>query len=419
MTRRLTSVSSLQDPRGLLLELLSAGLSAVGGRRSVLGALAARPLAGSVRLVALGKAAQAMTEGAVAALGLAIRGGVVVSKAGHLDERWLASHGLEAIVGGHPVPNAGSLAAGEALRTMLAEPDGGDWLFLLSGGASSLVELPVAGLGIADLQRANGWLLASGLPIESVNLVRKALSRIKGGGLLRWVGGRCVRVLAISDVPGDDPAVIGSGPLVPEPGLAARVGALDLPAWLDDWVRRGLAERGDLPGSAPPIELVATLEQAAAGAMAAARSRGILAQRHPSFIGGDAATRGAELGRWLCGAQAGVHIWGGETTVRLPERPGRGGRNQHLALAAAGAIAGRDDCWLLAAGTDGTDGPTDVAGALVDGGTLARASGCGLTAEKALRRADAGTFLEASGDLVDTGPTGTNVMDLIIALKRG
>jgi hydroxypyruvate reductase len=407
-----------EGPRRLLLDLLVAALAAVDGRACVARALAARPIGGPVRLVALGKAAQAMTEGAVAALGPAVRNGLVVSKAGHLDEPWLRARGLAVVVGGHPVPSAGSLAAGEALGATLAAPGEGSWLFLLSGGTSSLVEAPPAGLGLAELQRANDWLLGSGLPIAAVNRVRKALSRIKGGGLLSRLGGRPVRALAISDVPGDDPAVIGSGLLVPEPGLAERLAALDLPAWLADWGRRGLAERGASFGEAPPIELVATLDQACAGAAAAARVRGLTVHRHPVFIAGDAAARGVELGRWLAGAPPGVHIWGGETTVRLPERPGRGGRNQHLALAAATALAGRVDCWLLAAGTDGSDGPTDAAGALVDGATLARAADCGLAAATALRRADAGTLLEASGDLVDTGPTGTNVMDLVLAFKR-
>ena len=139
---------------------------------------------------------------------------------------------------------------------------------------------------------------------------------------------------------------------------------------------------------------------------------------HDAFVAGDAAERGRDLARLLLEGPAALHVWGGETTVRLPEHPGRGGRNTHLALAVAQELAGREDCFLLSAGTDGTDGPTEDAGALVDGGTVQRAALDGFNPEEALRLADSGALLEASGDLIQTGPTGTNVMDLILGLKR-
>ena len=131
---------------------------------------------------------------------------------------------------------------------------------------------------------------------------------------------------------------------------------------------------------------------------------------------GDTLATGRALAQQLCAGPAGVQVWGGETTLQLPPDPGRGGRNQSLALSAALALQGRDDVWLLAAGTDGSDGPTEDAGALVDGATVARGQVDDLDAQRCLDRADAGSFLEASGDLIHTGPTGTNVMDVRLLL---
>jgi hydroxypyruvate reductase len=319
---------------------------------------------------------------------------------------------------GHPIPDAGSLTAGRRLLAELeALPESVSLLVLLSGGTSSLLEVPVFGVGLAELQRMNGWLLASGLPIDAVNRVRKSVSLIKGGGLLTRLGRRPVRVLAISDVPGDDPAVIGSGLLVPEVGLREGLRGVDLPDWLRQWVDRGLAERGPLPTSGPRIEILASLATAMRAAAATGRELGLPVHVHDPLVAGDAARVGRELARGLIEGLSGLHVWGGETTVCLPPDPGRGGRNQHLALAAAIALAGHPDALLLAVGTDGTDGPTEDAGALVDAGTLERAGDAGLDARAALDQADAGTLLAASGDLIQTGPTGTNVMDLILGYR--
>jgi hydroxypyruvate reductase len=161
------------------------------------------------------------------------------------------------------------------------------------------------------------------------------------------------------------------------------------------------------------------LEQAIDAALQAAEAFGCRVERMNDDLYGDAAVAGRRIAEKVCTLPTGLFIWGGETTVALPENPGRGGRNQHLALAAALALSGRDDCWLLSAGTDGTDGSTEYAGALIDGGTVARGRAHGLDPELALLGADAGRFLEASGDLIHTGPTGTNVMDLVIALRVG
>lgn len=412
------SMADAAFARRLLLEVFAAALGAVEGRAVVGQALADRPLHGPVWICAIGKAAQSMALGACDALGPRVVGGLLITKPGHLDPSAFAGLGIECLLGGHPVPDGGSLEAGRRLPGALgALPLQTEVLFLLSGGASSLVEVPIAGLDLADLRRMNQWLLGSGLPIDAVNRVRKSVSRIKGGALLSALGDRPPRVLAISDVPGDDPGVIGSGLLVPEVGLAEGIAALDLPKWLSVWVERGLAERGPLPTRGPQIELVATLDTAKSAAADAGRRAGFAVRVDAHPVEGDAALAGRRLARALLAGPPGISIAGGETTLRLPDAPGRGGRNQHLALAAAIALAGHADAALLSAGTDGTDGPTDDAGALVDGATLERIRDAGLDAAHGLERADSGMLLEASGDLIRTGPTGTNVTDLILGWR--
>ncbi|WP_295444216.1 DUF4147 domain-containing protein [uncultured Thiodictyon sp.] len=407
-----------QEPRRALGRIFAAALQAADGRAAVSRALGAAGAAGPWWLIAIGKAAAAMTLGALDCLGSECLGGLVIEKTLPPDLRRFTAHGIACLTGGHPLPTQSSLVAGEQLLIALAHtPPGARLLVLMSGGASSLVEVPVAGLGLAELERLNRWLLASGLPIGPMNRVRTAVSRIKGGGLLAALPSGPPRVLAISDVPGDDPGVIGSGLLVPAVGLAVALAGLQLPPWLRTWVDRGLTQRGAASRPGPPIELVATLELAKSAAAAAARAAGLPVLVHPAFLDGEAAQRGRELARQVRDGAPGVQVWGGETTVRLPPVPGRGGRNQHLALAAALELAGHRDCWLLAAGTDGSDGPGEDAGALVDGWTLERAAIAGLTPEDCLARADSGRLLAASADLIYTGPTGTNVMDLVVGLK--
>ena len=406
-----------RQSRRALLEIYQAAVLAVNGRNAVAERLRQAPLNGEVSLVAVGKAAQSMAEGAREVLGQRIKRGLVISKPGHLDAARLPETGWSLMEGGHPMPDSGSLAAGERLIEFLSLRDHTSLLFLISGGASSLVEYPVRGVDQEFLVRANGWLLGSGLAIDEINRVRKGLSLIKGGGLLRWIDDRPVRALAISDVPGDLPGIIGSGLLAPEPELAIQLQRLALPDWLTKPLAEGLRQRQSPQRVGPPIEIVANLELAKQTAAEQARALGYQVWVGSEFVDGDAAESGRRLAGELLQGDPGVRIWGGETTVRLPPQPGRGGRNQHLALAAAEVLSGRENVWLLSVGTDGTDGPTADAGALVDGGTLGRAQTEGLDAGQILQAAAAGSLLEATGDLITSGPTGTNVMDLIIGLK--
>lgn len=412
-------VHGMTMERTSLLHLYRHALAAVAGDHLVATHLERAPPPGPVYAVAVGKAAAAMLQGALAALGGRLAAALLITKYGYLggvcrDQR------VTCIESGHPLPDAASLEAGRRLLAFLAlAPPGAELLFLTSGGASALVEVLPAGVGLDDLARANRWLLACGADIDAVNRVRKGLSRIKAGRLAAFLDGRPVRNLLLSDVPGDDPRVIGSGLLVPHPASALHV-AGDLPPWLRDLLGRAPPPP---PADAPAFARIATHllagnHEARAAAAARARAAGLAVHGDPGVFQGDAVDLGRHFARRLLDGPPGLYLWGGESTVRLPEQPGRGGRSQSLALAAARALAGRDGVLLLAAGSDGSDGPTVDAGALVDGATVARGRAEGLDPDDCLRRADAGTFLAASGDLLQTGPTGTNVMDLVLGLKR-
>ena len=386
-----------EDPRRqILLGLLQVALAAVDGRRRTREALAralrpsaARGGAGErFAAAAVGKAAASMTLGAADALGGALDRALIISKDGHIDAEARALPRVQIIESGHPVPDRRSLAAGARLLAFLEDLDPAVRpLLLVSGGASSLAEVLAPGASFEDLVRLNEDAHASALAIEALNARRRALSRLKGGQLAERLRGRRALALLISDVPGDDPAVIGSGLAGPAPGGA------------DDLERHVIASLGD--------------------ALAAVRARaGRLAVGAPSERFSGAAERLAvRFAHELALGAPGLRIWGGESVIELPERPGRGGRNQHLALSAARLMAGQEELFLLAAGTDGTDGPTADAGALVDGNTCARIALAGLDVDECLRRADSGTALAAAGDLVSTGPTGTNVGDLVLGLK--
>jgi hydroxypyruvate reductase len=338
----------------------------------------------------------------------------VITKYGHSDPR-LQGETWRVLECGHPLPDENSLAAGATLLEYLDSlPDGLPLLFLLSGGASALVEALPEGLDLTALERVNNWLLGSGLAIGEMNTVRKRLSRIKGGRLARHLRGRRCLQLLISDVPGDDPATIGSAPLYP-----ATEGAL--PENLPDWLMHLLEGSETAPVAADSVfdtietQVIASNDQARHAAAQAAAAMGLTVTDYPGHFQGRVEQLATKFVAELSTSAPGLHLWGGESSVVLPPGPGRGGRNQHLALAAACLLAGRERCLLLAAGTDGSDGPTEEAGALVDGMTVKRGEEEGMSAEKALLEADSGRFLEASGDLIETGPTGSNVMDLVIA----
>lgn len=404
--------NKLGSYRQALLAAYAAAVRAVDGERVTENWLRQHPGEGPVAVIALGKAAGAMALGAQNALGERLLRGLVVSKPEHADSRALDPARIRICEGAHPVPDETSLAAGQALLDFVDDlPAGLPVLVLISGGASALVEVLRPGVSLEDLARVNDWLLANGLPIAEINAVRRRLSRLKGGGLAAILGARAVTGLLISDVEGDDPAVIGSGPLsVPA--------STRLPAGLPDWMQRMIPPGQEASRAATGearVVLVATLDDALAAAEAELVSRGLPVRRHAPHLDGDILEVVELVGRALRTEPGPVHLWGGEATVVLPPDPGRGGRNQQLALHLAGLISGDSSAVALCAGTDGTDGPTADAGGLVDNLTVDRGRTEGLVLEDYLRRADAGSYLEQTGDLISTGPTGTNVTDLVIA----
>jgi glycerate 2-kinase len=376
----------------LLLGLLQAALARVDGRRCVRAALTAAgaPHPGRIWLAAVGKAAPAMALGAHDALGAAIERTLVITRdADGLSE--LAARGAaEVLMSAHPLPDKRSLAAGERLLAWVDElPPAVLPVFLISGGASALVEVPEAGATLHDLEQLTRQSFTSGMAIGELNARRAALSRIKGGRLAARLHGRAGRALFVSDVPDDDPRVIGSGLMGPAISGADRI------------------ER----------QVVASVDDAVAAVAAAAAALGLTVHAAARRFAGDAMRLAARFAHELRLSPAQLCVWGGESTVQLPPAPGCGGRNQHLALAAARLIAGHTDLLLLAAGTDGSDGVTGDAGALVDADTCARLTLAEIDADRCLQQADSARALAASGDLLHTGPTGTNVGDLVIGLK--
>ncbi len=408
-------------------------MAAVDPIRLVREHLSEQPLPpGAVIVIGAGKAAARMAAGAEQVVPLARLTGAVVTAAG--CEVPLVKIG--SVVGSHPLPDERSVSASGALCDSLdrGDPDAAV-LALISGGASSLLVRPRPPVSLADTMAVNRLLLACGADIVALNTVRKHLSEVKGGGLLRWARGRSVRTLILSDVAGDDPHVIGSGPTVADPTtfddalevlrhhrLMTRVPSAVL-ALLEAGARGEIAETvkpTDRLAAAATAEVIGNNMTACRAAAACATGLGYQPIVDDTLLTGDTteaarrwAGRVASLprgGRWCA-------IAGGETTV-VVRGSGRGGRNQEFALVAALAI-GDAPIAVLSAGTDGIDGPTDAAGAYADGHTLRRAHGLGLDPEQSLAENDAYPFFDRLGDLLRTGPTGTNVMDLKLAVGVG
>jgi hydroxypyruvate reductase len=399
--------------RRLLLHVYQRALAAVNGRTRVRETLTLMTRAGHWRSIAVGKAASAMTLGAMDLLGESLERALVISRDEHFDAALLDAPRTGCLAAGHPLPDQRSLQAGEQLLAFVRKaPRDQTLLFLVSGGASSLVEVLPPGMTLEDLRKFNHWALATGHDIAAVNAVRRRLSLIKNGALLAELQGRPTVALYISDVPGDDPALIGSG-LLSEPRDHP------FPENLPFWIARLVRPVPATPASAAAVShhVIATLEDAVTEACVAGEALGLRVMRQRGRFRGDATELATRFCHELALSEGALHVWGGESTVRLPRRPGRGGRNQHLALAAARLLVVHDDLTLLAAGTDGTDGATADAGAVVDSTTVERGTLAGFDADDCLAKADSGRFLEAAGDLLHTGPTGTNVGDLVLGLK--
>jgi glycerate 2-kinase len=372
-----------------------------------------------VWVVGAGKAAPRMARAVVEVLGDRLAGGALVTRYGHAER----VAGLLVHEAGHPVPDVAGVAGANAVLDVCRAASADDLVVAVwSGGGSALLPLPRRGVSLSDLRRTTEVMLRSGAAIHDTNTLRRHLGVLSGGGLAARCSAPIVS-LVLSDVTGDDLCAVASGPTAPDPTTWADCDAIigrwnvrdQLPAAVIGLVARGLrgeAEETAKPGN--PIfarvrNVVVGSNRIAVEAAAAFAHGSVLA----TDVTGEAATVGPTLVEAARAAGAGLHVAGGETTVTV-RGAGKGGRSQTLALAAAMAIDGDPDVVVLAAGTDGSDGPTDAAGALVDGGTCARARAAGLDPADSLARDDAYPLLAATRDLVITGPTGTNVADLVL-----
>ena len=405
-----------------LLDIFNAAIEAVGGeaavRRELLHRKTAGQLGAPVYLVAIGKAASEMTEGALAVLGESLQQGLVLTKYDHVSDTLRNNPDLQCHESAHPVPDAASLQSGTLLTEFVTSiPSDAMLLVLLSGGASSLVEQLPPGMTLAKLAKVNQYLLSTGLDITQMNSVRRSLSCIKGGRLGAMIVNRRVLQLAISDVPGDRWQDIGSGPFA----LADAVASMpEMPAWITELQQQVPA----MPGSADALsgiesQIIASSDLAKSTAQNRARELGEIVYEVSGDLHNDVGINAEQISQLLLDGNStpGMYIWAGESTVKLPDNPGRGGRNQHLAALLAREISGHE-INILCCATDGTDGPTVDAGGYVNGETLKQTMALGLNFDRMIERADSGNMLEQVGGLVTTGPTGTNVMDLVIAEKR-
>src|SRR5579884_1750300 len=385
-----------------------------------------------VVVVGAGKASGLMAQCVEDLLGDRLNAGLVIVKDGYA----VPTKRIAVREAAHPLPDARGVAATGELLTLLLGLDGRDLvLLLLSGGGSALLEQPAPGLDLAALQATTDLLLRAGATIGELNAVRKHLSAVKGGGLARAAGGATVLALVLSDVVGSPLDVIASGPAAADTStyadalaVLARYDLTDrVPAAVAAHLRAGAAgERPETPKpGAPELEsvrhvLVGDVAQAAEAAVARARELGLQALLLSTYVEGEAREVGrvlAALARELAAhgrplARPACLVLGGETTVTV-RGAGLGGRNQEVALGALPDLAGLADVLVLSAATDGGDGPTDAAGAWADGTSLARATALGLDPLDYLARNDAYHFFAALDDLLRTGPTLTNVNDLM------
>ena len=422
------------DPRAFLRALFDAAVAQAVPGPSLRDFLPAPPR-GRTLVLGAGKAGGAMAAALDAKWPAeAPMSGLVVTRYDYVPAAFAAAQArgstrIEVVQAAHPVPDdAGRRAAARILE--LAHGLSADDLVicLMSGGASSLLALPAPGVTLEEKQSINGALLKSGAAIDEMNCVRKHLSAIKGGRLAAACAPARVVTLLVSDVPGDSPSVIGSGPTVPDPTTCADAlavidrYAIAVPAHIRTALESGALETpkpGDAAFAGHEVHLVATPQQSLDAAAGLARSAGIDAHILGDEIEGESREVGkvhAALARQVARrhqpfATPCVLLSGGETTVTVRDKGGRGGRASEFALGCAIALQGHEKIWVLAADTDGIDGVESNAGAFVTPDTLARARRLGLNGRDLLDRNDAYSFFAGLGDLLVTGPTFTNVND--------
>lgn len=368
----------------ILERLFNVGVKAVSGENSVRKYFVNSLQAGPDAILSIGKAACSMYQGIPNDFRTGINT-LIITKIGHVPASLKENENLSILESAHPIPDENSLIAGrDALEFVSKMKRGSSLLFLVSGGASSLVEILKEGYDLDDLKKLTDNYLMQGEDIATINRKRSALSLVKKGGLLSNFSGSSSITLAISDVEGDDINVIGSG-----------IGAAHSPEF------------------SFKSHIIASNEMARLAIEKEAQKAGIKVVQNQESLYANINDVAKNISEEILNGPDGLYIFGGEPTVELPKNPGIGGRNQALALLLAKYFNGYENIVSMVAGTDGTDGPTQAAGAIVDSKTYKKPAG-----EEAINKANSGAYLGQSGHLFVTGPTGTNVMDITLILKN-
>jgi len=414
----LRSLAKIQSGsiKNILISSWWAGVHSVQGRRLVAANKSLKHKNIS-SVLAIGKAASSMYLGAVDLLGAEIKSGLLITKYHHVDDAIKGMSNVEVIESAHPVPDKNSLIAGEkAIDFVQKVPQTEALLLLVSGGASALAESLKSGFKLEELAQITEKLLANGCSIDAINATRTLLSKIKGGGLTGYFSGKAIFVNLISDVEGNDVSVIGSGIGSHQPAtqIIDKI-PYDLVPQLQQ-LQRVTAKSVQYASSPCHATIIGSNEVARLSIEKWYKKRGFKVNYNEETLYGELNDISRKIAATLLAGKPGVYIWGGEPTVNLPANPGTGGRNQSLALSLAIRLGGHDNIHIIAAGTDGTDGPTLAAGGLVNGSTINEQHID--KAKNYLEAANAGTFLRECNSLFVSGATGTNVMDLVIAIKE-
>lgn len=380
----------MNDVKSFLIESWWVGVKRVNGVNATEQALKKNEIASIQHILAIGKAAASMYLGARTQLGDDHRS-LVITKYNHAEELLGLYPSTKVIESDHPIPDENSLIAGKAAIEFVSQiPPNDSLLLLISGGASALVEALPDEMTLDQLKQLTDSMLAEGIDIHEINRQRRLFSKIKGGKLLDYFSGSAVYSFAISDVPGDDMDVIGSG-----------IGSLSESAKSKlDYLYQG--------------EVIASNRIARNTIDQWCSNSGLIVQYNSDGIDVDVNEAAKIISKIINEGKPGVYIWGGEPTVKLPDNPGHGGRNQHLALLLAKSFAASRGISILVAGTDGTDGKTSNAGGVINGQTWDNSD----IANNLLEQANSANFLQRANAVFQPGPTGTNVMDIVIAIKQ-
>lgn len=406
----------IKKDAGIIIERT---LSDVMPQRAVREQLEKLEMNGRVFVIAIGKAAWTMAKSAKEFLGTQLYKGLIVTKYDHIVEEL---PDFEMIEAGHPLPDENSVLGAKKAIALLKEVTAKDTvLFLLSGGGSALFELPEQGITLKDIQEINSKLLMSGAGIQEINVIRKKLSAVKGGKLAAYTGEAGAYAIILSDVLGDHDDMIASGLTYPDYAGAEEVLGIirKYDIQLPDYIEKMLGSVRACPEEKVENYVVGSVKQLCKSAAEHAKSLGYRAE----ILTDNLTCEAKDAGVWLASMAKQeyevptAYIAGGETVVKVKGK-GKGGRNQELALSAAIELTGIENVILFSLGSDGTDGPTDAAGGMVDGETFKKLKDMGTDCRQVLEENDAYHALEKVDGLIKTGPTGTNVNDVAMLLCR-